>query len=655
MRGAAGNGGPYRDLLFSNKVERPLFLSDNAILRIENTYDDMSRTKTITSYNATTGGTAANKVEYSYNGYGLVSETKQAHNGVVDVNTPSVVYNYDDGDVGGVAKYVRLTSIKYPDIDYPDDGRQVHYLYPTTGIGNALNRVESIADDASGTTKYAQYEYLGAGTIVSVAHPGVTGGLTLDYNISGSTHLYEGWDTFGRVINQQWTNSAGTSTLDHYTYSYDRNSNRTSRTNELRTTLSEMYLYDDLDRLQDVNRGGSDYQSWGLDSLGNWNTVTDDVASTTETRTANDANEIASISGTGIQPTYDDAGNMITGPKPGAETTEHRYIYDAWNRLAKVTDDQDATIATYEYDGQGRRIVKVVSSETRHFYYSAGSQVLEEREDSETNADIQYVWGTRYIDDLILRDRDADNNDTSLEERLYALQDANWNVTAIVNTSGAVQQRFLYDPYGNATSLNADFTTYTGTNHQWEYTYTSRRLDNETGLMFYRARYYHTELGRFINRDPIGYRDGTNVYSYVAGRPISSTDPSGLFEIRIDFNAFIPLSKGTPIAGAKPADVNWGIEPGQWFSTGKRRFATDNREKAGAKGTSRMYLTAKFESTQLGALENRNGFYFFGSAGASYQMSSKGVVKSKTSKVTVTEIVIDNPPDTVLVQPDIEF
>ena len=238
---------------------------DNAILRIENTYDDMSRTKTITSYNATTGGTAANKVEYSYNGYGLVSEAKQAHNGVVDVNTPSVVYNYADGDVGGVAKYVRLTSI-----DYPDDDREVHYLYPTTGIGNALNRVESIADNASGTTKYAQYEYLGAGTIVSVAHPGVTGGLTLDYNLS-STHLYEGWDTFGRVINQQWTNSAGTSTLDHYTYSYDRNSNRTSRTNELRTTLSEMYLYDDLDRLQDVNRGGSDYQSWGLDSLGNWN------------------------------------------------------------------------------------------------------------------------------------------------------------------------------------------------------------------------------------------------------------------------------------------------------------------------------------------------------------------------------------------------
>ena len=159
-------------------------------MRIESAYDDMSRVLTTTSYDAATAGTIVNQVEYSYNGYRLVSETKQEHDGAVDGSTLSVKYTYDDGAAGGVAKYVRLTEVEYP------DGREVHYLYDT-GMDDTLSRVSSIADDASGTTKYATYEYLGAGTIVSVAHPDVTDGLVLDYNTTGS---YEGWDTFGRIV-----------------------------------------------------------------------------------------------------------------------------------------------------------------------------------------------------------------------------------------------------------------------------------------------------------------------------------------------------------------------------------------------------------------------------------------------------------------------
>ncbi|HUT10495.1 MAG TPA: RHS repeat domain-containing protein, partial [Thermoguttaceae bacterium] len=66
--------------------------------------------------------------------------------------------------------------------------------------------------------------------------------------------------------------------------------------------------------------------------------------------------------------TYDAAGNMTAGPKPGDEAqsdgTEHEYTFDAWNRLVEVTDDAGtpATIAEYRYDGLGRRIVKVDDS-----------------------------------------------------------------------------------------------------------------------------------------------------------------------------------------------------------------------------------------------------------------------------------------------------
>jgi RHS repeat-associated protein len=60
------------------------------------------------------------------------------------------------------------------------------------------------------------------------------------------------------------------------------------------------------------------------------------------------------------------------------------------------------------------------------------------------------------------------------------------------------------------------------------YLYTGRRLDDETGLYYYRARYYDVELGRFLGRDPIGYLGSEwNLYEYVDSSPTGSTDPFG--------------------------------------------------------------------------------------------------------------------------------
>ncbi|NQU22540.1 MAG: RHS repeat-associated core domain-containing protein, partial [Candidatus Nealsonbacteria bacterium] len=102
---------------------------------------------------------------------------------------------------------------------------------------------------------------------------------------------------------------------------------------------------------------------------------------------------------------------------------------------------------------------------------------------------------------------------------------------------------YHYDPYGKVTVLNgaedADESV-----SEWSvdadnqsdyhnpYLYTGRRLDEETGLQYSRARYYNTTLGRFINRDPGGYPMGDmNLYGYVGGRPTTHVDPMGLKEI----------------------------------------------------------------------------------------------------------------------------
>ena len=157
-------------------------------------------------------------------------------------------------------------------------------------------------------------------------------------------------------------------------------------------------------------------------------------------------------------------------------------VYDAWNRLVEVKQGS-TPVATYTYDGLGRRITET-AGDTQTYYYSSSDQVLEQLDGSNASADCQYVWGLRYVHDLVLRDSGAGFN-----VRLYALQDANWNVVALVGNTGTWQvvERFIYTPYGTATPLSVNFATYGGTNYNWTTLFAGRDFDTATGLYYNRA------------------------------------------------------------------------------------------------------------------------------------------------------------------------
>jgi RHS repeat-associated protein len=285
---------------------------------------------------------------------------------------------------------------------------------------------------------------------------------------------------------------------------------------------------------------------WGLDPLGNWGECDD--GQRIEERTHNPANEVTSIwieqQQQGVTPAYDAGGNMTSGPRPGSDTTRLHFTYDGWNRLTEVRADDEGEpgdlVASYEYDGLGRRIVKTVgtgeSAVRADYYYDESWQVVEERTTSNQQPATltQYVWDARYIDAPVLRDKDTDGNGT-FDQRLYYTTDANWNVTALVDgtvgsgTFGQMVERYSYTPYGRATLHDGFWNERPGGSaYGNEIQYAGYRFDPETGLYQVRNRYYHPTLGRFANRDPIRYAGGANLYGYSGQSPTGATDPTGL-------------------------------------------------------------------------------------------------------------------------------
>ena len=394
-----------------------------------------------------------------------------------------------------------------------------------------MSRLASITNQ---NATYASYKYLGAGRFVEedYAAPGVR----LSYDPDGD-NSFSALDRFGRVVDQLWERYGQTPVvLDHYCYTYDRAGNRTSRTNELNHDFDELYDYDGIDRLISSTRADDFDQSWALDGLGNFAEFDDDGES--QTLTANAVNEITGITGGWISPSYDAAGNMISGPKPGDETTRVHYRYDAWNRLVAVRADDFGEpgdlIAEYQYDGVNRRVEKIVAGTSHaHYYFNHDWQLLEERfvdEQDEPLASNQYVWSARYIDAPIVRfhDGNGDGDLLDVDDNIrYYTGDANYNVTSTIDAATAeVVDRYVYTAYGTATVYDDEWTNPAAPTTDGPL-YCGYFFDAETALYQVRNRFYDAGLSTFISRDPVNYRGGFNLYEYVGDSPLAHTDPSG--------------------------------------------------------------------------------------------------------------------------------
>ncbi|MGH6693575.1 MAG: RHS repeat-associated core domain-containing protein, partial [Gammaproteobacteria bacterium] len=193
-------------------------------------------------------------------------------------------------------------------------------------------------------------------------------------------------------------------------------------------------------------------------------------------------------------PTYDLNGNLLSDSTSG-------YTWDARNRLIGIAGP---ITATYQYDAAGRRTRKTINGLTTDFLHDGLNPVTESG-----------LGGTGFlltglgIDDFMLR---AGPVGTSV-----FLTDALGSLVATTDAAGGVQSEVTYEPFG-ATESTAPAPAYR---------FTGREQDDPTLLYYYRARYYHTDLQRFVSEDPIGLRGGPNLYAYVMNAPTRFTDPLG--------------------------------------------------------------------------------------------------------------------------------
>jgi RHS repeat-associated protein len=93
------------------------------------------------------------------------------------------------------------------------------------------------------------------------------------------------------------------------------------------------------------------------------------------------------------------------------------------------------------------------------------------------------------------------------------------SVIALSDVNSLIVERYSYDVFGEP-NRTSDVNN--------PYLFTGRRYDEETGLYYYRARYYDYYIGRFLQTDPVGYDDGLNLYIYVGNNPLEWVDPWGL-------------------------------------------------------------------------------------------------------------------------------
>ncbi|MGD9732770.1 MAG: DUF1566 domain-containing protein [Desulfamplus sp.] len=536
-------------------------------------YDTLDRKTKVTD-------ALGNYEEYRYNAQGLLDQ-------MLDSRGFWTFYKYD---ALGRMTEVRQMAGTTPDIKdiitkagYDANGNMVSVTDPngkiTTYQYDALNRMTSLKDPENRTWTFT---YDANGSMLTRTTP----------DNKTTTYIYDGFDRVKEVrypdgINVGYTYDANgnrltmTDSSGLTKYTYDEQNRLTSVTDSFGNAVG--YGYDAVGLIQELTYPGSKKVQYEHDAAGRLASLKDWLNHTTSyTRDNNGAvKEILYGNGTQVKKEYDNAGRLVdlyNLTKTGNVISSHQLtldgggnplsanldlplmpakfgkaaemIYDASNRLTKVGDstithDTDGRLVadptngdpiqyafnakdlitsitkagvltdSYAYDGDGKRISRTTSGQTtRYVNDPTGGDLY--RLLAETNASnaVQryYIYGEGLVSQI------------SGSTHHYYHFDQSGNTLALTNDAGEITDTYAYEPFGSTTTQGS-------TVNPFKFVGQYGVMDDGNGLHQMRARYYRSDLRRFVSLDSL-YGEITdpmalNRYQYVSGNPMVGVDPSG--------------------------------------------------------------------------------------------------------------------------------
>ncbi|MBM3198126.1 MAG: RHS repeat-associated core domain-containing protein [Chlamydiae bacterium] len=379
-----------------------------------------------------------------------------------------------------------VTTIRYP------GGQTVFYTYQDNGFLQSVYQTGPLPYQAA--TRIEFFYQLGSTRVQKIV---------LNKNFSAE-YIY---DSVGRITHVIY--KEGQAEPYTFCYTYDANHNCVLAKELAGSTLVQetTYAYDSLDRLIEVIYADGSFEKYSYDGFGNRKTK--NTREGLEVYEYNEHNQLIQRGSTYYF--YDVLGRLEKKQEVNEETT---YRYDDEDHLLEVISPMHKV--QFTYSGDGRRVSKTIDGKTTHYVHDALSPLkqvlLEVTEEKYIKASYTYA-GMRLLRTL-----------PGVGSQFYVYDRPGRNVFGLLNPRGFVRAS-VTDSFGKVLTSSSDNGN--------PYQFAGEEVDQETGLIYLRNRYYDPETGRFLTPDlaigSLKRSDTWNPYIYALNNPITKVDPLGLF------------------------------------------------------------------------------------------------------------------------------